>query len=140
LDLPVDRAFALHADGARIAEWFPGAHAVEGLTGPLDRTGTTYALRFNRLFRSRVTVTGTHPPHLHERTWKTRPLGTRGRAVVELHPERGGTRMVLDVDYGLPLGPLGWIAGHVPMIRRRVRNDIDRELESFKEWAQRQPG
>ena len=139
VEAPVERVFALHADGPRIAEWFPGVRSVEGLSGPLDLPGTTYALRFNRLFRSRVTVTGAHPPHLHERTWRARPLGTRGRAVVELRPERNGTRMVLDVDYRLPMGPLGWIAGLVPLVRRRAREDIGRELESFKQWAEHQP-
>jgi hypothetical protein len=40
---PVADVYAAHTDAARIPDWFPGVRAIEDVSGPLDRVGTTYA-------------------------------------------------------------------------------------------------
>ena len=139
VNAPPPRVWAAHLDGERIPEWFPGARAVKKISGPLDRVGTTYVLRFNPLLRSRVTVTEVQAPVMHTRTWNARPFGTHGRATVLLRAENGGTRVDLDVDYELPLGPLGRMLERLSTVRHRAARDIRRELHAFTLFAERHP-
>ena len=134
---PPEGVWAAHVDGERIPEWFPGVRSVKGISGPLDRVGTTYALRFNPFVRSRVEVTEVEAPVMHTRTWDARPFGTHGRATVLLRPEDGGTRVDLDVDYALPLGPLGRRLEGLSSVRYRAARDIRRELHAFALFAAR---
>ena len=134
---PPERVWATHVDGARIAEWFPGARSVERISGPLDRAGTTYVLRFNPLLRSRVRVTEVQAPVMHTRTWDARPLGSHGRATVLLRAEDGGTRVDFDVSFELPLGPLGRVLERLSYVRRRAARNIRRELHAFCQFAER---
>jgi uncharacterized protein YndB with AHSA1/START domain len=137
VEAPAEQVWAAHVDGPGIAEWFPGARSVEAITGPLDQPGTTYSLRFNRLVRSRVEVTEVESPVMHTRRWDARPLGTYGRATLLLRPEEGGTHIDLDVDYGLPLGPLGRMLEAFSFVRRRAARDMRRELQAFRAFAER---
>jgi uncharacterized protein YndB with AHSA1/START domain len=135
-----ERVWAAHLDASGIPEWFPGARAVKAISGPLDSPGTTYALRFNRLVRSRVEVTEVEAPVMHTRRWDARPLGTYGTATLLLRPEDGGTHVDLDVTYGLPLGPLGRSLERLTFVRRRAARDMRRELGAFREFAERRTG
>jgi carbon monoxide dehydrogenase subunit G len=134
---PPDQVWAAHIDGPRIAEWFPGARAVEEISGPLDRVGTTYVLRFNPLVRGRVRVTEVEAPVMHTRRWDSRPFGTHGSATMLLRAENGGTRVDLDVSYELPMGPLGRSLERMSFVRRRAARDIRRELHAFAVFAER---
>ena len=134
---PPEQVWAAQIDGPGIAEWFPGARSVQDISGPLDRPGTTYTVRFNPLMRSRVEVTEVEPPLMHTRVWNARPLGTRGRATVFMHPEDGGTRVDLDVQYELPLGPVGRLLESSSWVRHRAARDIRRELQAFSAFAAR---
>ena len=126
VDAPLERVWEAHVDGRRIPEWFPGARSVKHITGPLDQVGTTYALRFNPLIRSRVEVTEVEAPWMHTRRWDARPLGTHGRATVLLRREEDGTRVDLEVAYALPLGPIGRAIEGVSWVRHRAARDIRR--------------
>jgi SAM-dependent methyltransferase/uncharacterized protein YndB with AHSA1/START domain len=134
---PPEQVWLAQLDGERIAEWFPGARSVDGITGPLDQPGTKYTLRFNPLMRSRVEVTEVESPLMHTRTWNARPFGSRGRATVFMHPEEDGTRVDLDVHYQLPFGPIGRLLESSSSVRKRVARDIRKELQSFAEFAER---
>jgi hypothetical protein len=49
---PVAAVYAAHTDAARIPDWLPGVRAIEEISGPLDRVGTTvYQLPFGLLGR-----------------------------------------------------------------------------------------
>jgi len=137
VDAPRDRVWAAHIDGARIAEWYPGARAVRNISGPLDRPGTTYSLRFNPLVRSRVKVTEVEAPMMHTRKWDARPFGSHGRATVLMRTENGGTRVDLDVVYELPMGPLGRALERLSAVRYRAARNIRRELHAFALFAER---
>jgi uncharacterized protein YndB with AHSA1/START domain len=136
VEAPSEQVWAAHMDAARIPEWFPGVRSVEEISGPLDRPGTRYALRFKPLVRSRVEVTEVEAPWMHTRRWDARPFGTHGTATLLLRSEEGGTHLDLDVGYGLPLGPLGRVLEGFTFIRRRAARDIRRELQAFSEFAQ----
>ena len=137
VDAPRDRVWAAHVDGARIPEWFPGVRSVKNISGPLDRPGTTYSLRFNPLVRSRVTVTEVEAPLMHTRQWDARPFGSHGRATVLMRNEGSGTRVDFDVVYELPLGPLGRLAERLSTVRHRAARNIRRELHAFALFAAR---
>jgi hypothetical protein len=134
---PRERAWAAHLDAARIPEWFPGVRSVKRISGPLDRPGTTYTLRFNPLVRSRVKVTEVEAPLMHTRVWDARPFGSHGRATVLMREEGSGTRVDLDVVYELPLGPLGRLTERIALVRRRAARNIRRELHAFCQFAER---
>jgi hypothetical protein len=110
---------------------------VSKISGPLDQVGTTYALRFNPLLVSRVKVTEVEAPRMHTRTWDARPLGTHGRATVLLRPEAGGTRVDLEVNFELPLGPLGRLLERLSSVRHRAARNIRLELHAFALFAER---
>lgn len=139
VDAPRDRVWAAHIDAARIPQWFPGVRAVNRISGPLDRPGTTYSLTFNPLVRSRVTVTEVEAPLMHTRRWDARPFGSHGRATVLLRSEEGGTRVDLDVVYELPFGPLGRALERFSTVRYRAARNIRRELHAFSQFAARHP-
>jgi len=135
VEAPPEQVWGAHIDGARIPEWFPGVRGVDGISGPLDRPGTTYTLRFRPPVRSRVVVTEVEAPLMHTRRWDARPFGSHGTATLLLRPEGGGTHVDLDVTYGLPLGPVGRVLERLSVVRRRAARDVRRELQAFGGFA-----
>jgi uncharacterized protein YndB with AHSA1/START domain len=135
---PLGDVFAAHVDGARIPEWFPGVRTIEDLSGPLERSGTTYRLRFNDMLASRCEVVAVDPPRYHERTWDARPLGSAGRVMMRFFEAAPGrTRIDFHARYELPLGLLGRLAGSLPPVRRKAERDMRREIDCFKEFVER---
>jgi uncharacterized protein YndB with AHSA1/START domain len=135
---PIGEVFDAHVDGARIPEWFPGVRAIEDQSGPLDRVGTTYRLRFSRLNAGRCAVVAVDPPRFHERTWNSKPLGSAGKASMRFfEPAPGRTRIDFRARYSLPFGPLGRLADRLPVVRSRAERDMRREIDSFKDFVER---
>ena len=136
---PLDQVFRLHVDAARIPEWFPGVRAIEDVSGPLDRVGTTYRLRFSRLVAGRCEVVAVDLLRMHARTWDSRPLGSAGRATMRFFEGRNGrTRIDFHATYSLPFGPLGRFADRLRRVRSRAERDMRREIDAFKELAERE--
>ena len=135
----LDDVYGLHVDAARIPEWFPGVRGVEDVSGPLDRAGSRYMLRFGRLVRSRCEVVAADRPRLHSRTWDARPLGSAGKATMRFFEGRNGrTRIDFHAVYVLPFGPLGRFAGRLQRVRKRAERDMRREIDSFKALVERE--
>jgi uncharacterized protein YndB with AHSA1/START domain len=138
---PLAEVFDAHIDGARIPDWFPGVQTVEDVSGPLDRVGTTYRLRFNHYLTGRCEVVSVDPPHMHARTWDSRPLGSSGRATMRFFEAAPGrTRIDFHATYDLPAGPLGRLVDRLPSVRRRAEQSMRREIDSFADFVQHQGG
>ena len=129
--------FAAHVDGPRIPDWFPGVRSIEDISGPLDRVGTSYRLRFGALIASRCDVVAVDPPRMHARTWNARPLGSSGRATMRFFEERPGrTRVDFHATYELPFGPVGRIIARLRGVQRRAERDMRREIDCFKDFVE----
>jgi uncharacterized protein YndB with AHSA1/START domain len=134
---PVADVYAAHTDAGRIPDWFPGVRAIEEISGPLDRVGSTYRLRFSRWIVGRCEVVSADPPHLHARTWDSTPLGSSGRATMrffEVAP--GRTRIDFHAVYRLPFGLLGRLADRLPPVRRRAESSMRQEIDSFARFVE----
>jgi uncharacterized protein YndB with AHSA1/START domain len=129
--------FAAHVEAPRIPDWFPGVRSIEDVSGPLDRVGTRYRLRFSRLIASRCEVVAVDPPRMHARTWNARPLGSSGKATMRFFEERPGrTRVDFHATYDLPFGSLGRVIARLPVVQRRAERDMRREIDSFKDFVE----
>lgn len=134
---PVADAYAAHTDAASIPEWFPGVRAIEEISGPLDRVGTTYRLRFSRWIAARCEVVSADPPHLHARTWDSTPLGSSGRATMRFFEAGPGrTRIDFHAVYRLPFGPLGRLVDRLSPVRRRAESSMRQEIDSFARFVE----
>jgi uncharacterized protein YndB with AHSA1/START domain len=126
-----DRVFALWNDLDRAPEWIEGLTRITDVTGPFDKTGTTYTAWFGRM-RSPSEVLEADPPRLV----KTR-LGSwllRGVEQATFEDEGGGTRLTQEF----------WTQGIVPAIAGRIfatgsyRGSFRGELNSFVRVAERE--
>jgi uncharacterized protein YndB with AHSA1/START domain len=134
---PVGDVYAAHIDASQIPGWFPGVRAIEDISGPLDRVGTTYRLRFSRWIAGRCEVVSADPPHLHTRTWDSTPLGSSGRATMRFFEAGPGrTRIDFHAVYRLPFGPLGRVVDLLPPVRRRAGSSMRREIDSFARFVE----
>jgi uncharacterized protein YndB with AHSA1/START domain len=134
---PVPDVYAAHTDAGGIPDWFPGVRAIEEISGPLDRVGTTYRLRFSRWIAGRCEVVSADPPHLHARTWDSTPLGSSGRATMRFFEAAPGrTRIDFHAVYALPFGSLGRLVGRLPPVRRGAESSMRREIDSFARFVE----
>jgi uncharacterized protein YndB with AHSA1/START domain len=134
---PVGDVYAAHIDASRIPGWFPGVRAIEDISGPLDRVGTTYRLRFSRWIAGRCEVVSADPPHLHARMWDSTPLGSSGRATMRFFEAGPGrTRIDFHAVYRLPFGPLVRVVDLLPPVRRRAGSSMRREIDSFARFVE----
>lgn len=91
IDAPPDRVFALWMDLDRMKEWVGGVTGVTDITGPIDRVGTRYTVRFGRM-RSPTQILEVERPR-HVRT-SFGNVVLKGESAVTFEPEGEGTRLV----------------------------------------------
>lgn len=88
---PPGRVFALWMDLDRMKEWVGGVTGVTDVTGPIDRAGTRYTVRFGRM-RSPTQILEVERPR-HVRT-SFGNVVLKGESAVTFEPEGEGTRLV----------------------------------------------
>jgi uncharacterized protein YndB with AHSA1/START domain len=87
---PPERVFDLWIDLERMPEWVGGVTRVTDVSGPVDRTGTTYVVWFGPVKSPTVVVEAERPRILSTRfgNWIL-----RGTNTTTFEPEDGGTRI-----------------------------------------------
>jgi uncharacterized protein YndB with AHSA1/START domain len=105
VEAPPGAVYTVFTDVELLGRWFPGRPAIEAATGPLDRPGTRYTMRFNAIVEARCSVLEAEPPQLHVRSFSRSPLPVRGIAAMRFRPSPGGgTAIELTGGWKLPLG------------------------------------
>lgn len=133
VNVPPATAFDIFADASRLPKWFPFARKISAASGPLSEAGTTYKLHFLGGFSARCTVMEAERPGVHVRTFALRPFGGYGRARMRFDPEEGGSRVVLDGYWTLPLGALGRV---VDRLLKLGPHQAAGEIDRFKPYAE----
>ena len=132
INAPPEAVFDVAIDARRWPEWQTTAVEVTGVEGPLDAVGKTYNIVgkiAGRRIEGSGRVTKLERPRLFEITG-TAPGGGRlvSRSMVE--PEDGGSRVTIEIDYELPGGFLGQLAGS--FVSRQVEREMRHSSENLK--------
>lgn len=138
VDAPLEVCWALNADVARLTEWNHAVVEVRNVSGPLDRVGTTYTgviRAMGRRFDGRNEVTRVEPMKSVD-TAGTGVGGAKARVHVEFTRRGAGTRITVTMDYDLPGGVLGGIAGKV-FATRQLEEQLRASNAGFKVVAER---
>lgn len=99
---PIERVYAAYIDPAVMPKWM-GIKAVTGVSGPLDRPGTTFIEVIFGPYRPRTEVLAAEPPTQHE--MGARSIGGIGWGWTARFAERdGGTEITLDEQVSFPRG------------------------------------
>jgi uncharacterized protein YndB with AHSA1/START domain len=138
---PPDQVFELLADTARYPEWVTGTEAVTRTDGPASE-GSTYD-EVNPILgpwkaKTHWRVMEHEPPRRSRHETGDIPLSSRFDVVMEVAPERGGSRVSISLRGEPALGPLG--AGFATVMRGQVDRDNRRTVEAFAELAMRELG
>lgn len=136
---PLEVCWELNADATRLTEWNPSVLEVRDVTGRLDRVGTTYTgviRAMGQRFAGHNRVTRVEPGRLIE-TEGTGVAGARARVRVTFEPRGTLTRVIVTIDYELPGGPLGAIAGRL-FATRQLEEQLRASNRGFKALAERE--
>jgi uncharacterized protein YndB with AHSA1/START domain len=131
IDAEPERVFDVYADINRLPEWQVGVRKLSDVTGPGDRPGTTYAVRYGP-FASRSEVLEAERPYRLV-TRSSGVFGLRARGTSELDPEGGGTRLTIQYETTWPLQWLG------RLLEKAMLNPsiLQRELNNLKALVER---
>ena len=126
IDAPVERVFDTYVDLDRMPEWVVGVTGVTDVTGPLDRPGTRYTVRFGRMASPTEVLEVTRPTHIRTR-FGSQVL--KGESDVTFEPEAGGTRLTQE------LHPRGWVSAVMARIFAigSYHGSFRGELETLRE-------
>ena len=130
IDAPVENVFAVYTDINRLPEWEAGIRKIEDVTGPGDRPGTTYAVRYGPFASRSEVVEAERPSRLVIRTAGV--LGLQARGTSTLIPEAGGTLLTIlyETTWRYPwLGRLLEKAMLNPSVLRRELNNLKALVE-----------
>lgn len=98
---PVDTVFRVWTDLDQMRDWVGGVTGVTDVTGPVERAGTRYTVRFGRM-TSETEVLEADPPHLLRTRFGNRLL--RGENLATFVPDGDGTRVTVE------LRTQGWVS------------------------------
>jgi uncharacterized protein YndB with AHSA1/START domain len=128
---PPDHVFALWTNLERMGEWVGGVTGVTDISGPIDRVGTTYIVRFGPV-RSPTEIIDVERP----RRFATR-FGNwylRGTNIATFEPDRDGTRITQTFDtVGRVSAVTSWVFS-----RGSYQGSFRGELEKFARLAERE--
>lgn len=131
IDAPRERVFDMWIDLDRMTEWVGGVTAVTDVTGPVDRAGTRYTVRFGRMSSPTEVLVAERPSRFRTR-FGNRIL--RGEAETTFEDVEGRTRLVEDFE----------IQGFIPNIAARLfgtgsyKGSFQGELNAFKAIVERE--
>jgi hypothetical protein len=112
-DTGAERIFAVLSDPGTYADWVVGARSVEAADGTWPARGSTFRHTqgmWPLVLSDTTSVVSSDPPRRLELEARVRPLLVV-RVVLELEPEDGGTRVVMDER---PIGGLLELPGRLP--------------------------
>jgi uncharacterized protein YndB with AHSA1/START domain len=128
---PPDRVFDLWTNLERMSEWVGGVTGVEAVSGPVDRAGTTYVVRFGRVRSPTEVIDAERPSRFATRfgNWIL-----RGVSSATFEPEGDGTRVTQEFQtVGLVSRISAWIFS-----RGSYEGSFRGELEKFGRIAERE--
>jgi uncharacterized protein YndB with AHSA1/START domain len=128
---PPEQVFALWTNLERMAEWVGGVTGVTDVSGPIDRVGTTYVVRFGPV-KSPTEILEVDPP----RRFATR-FGSwllRGESSATFEPDGDGTRVTQEFE---TVGRISAISSWV-FSRGSYEGSFKGELEKFARLAERE--
>jgi uncharacterized protein YndB with AHSA1/START domain len=130
---PPERVFALWTNLDRMKEWVGGVTKVTDVTGPVDRVGTRYIVRFGPV-KSPTEVLEADPP----RRFSTR-FGNwylRGVNTTTFEPEGDGTRITEEFVTE------GWVSAITARLfgAGSYKGSFQGELNDFAKLAEREAG
>jgi uncharacterized protein YndB with AHSA1/START domain len=92
---PPEHVFGLWTNLPRMAEWVGGVTEVTDVSGPVDRVGTTYVVRFGPM-KSPTEVLEAERPRRFVTRFGSRIL--RGRSSATFEPDGDGTRLTQEFE------------------------------------------
>jgi uncharacterized protein YndB with AHSA1/START domain len=128
---PTEHVFALWTNLERMGEWVGGVTGVTDVSGPVDRTGTTYVVHFGPM-TSPTEVLEAERPRLFSTRFGNWLL--RGRSSATFEPEADGTRVTQTFE---TVGRISAISSWV-FSRGSYEGSFRGELEKFARLAERE--
>ena len=128
---PIDDVFALWTDVQRMGEWVGGVTRVTDISGPIDRAGTTYVVRFGPV-RSPTEVIDVERPRRFATRFGSWVL--RGTSSATFEPDGDGTRIVQAFQ---TVGRVSAISAWI-FSRGSYEGSFRGELEKFARLAERE--
>jgi uncharacterized protein YndB with AHSA1/START domain len=123
IDASPEKVFDVYTDINRLPEWQVGVRKLSDVTGPGDRPGTTYAVRYGPFASRSEVLESQRPSRLVTRT--SGVFGLRARGASALVPEGGGTRLTIEYETTWPLRWLGRLLEKAMLNPSILRREFD---------------
>jgi uncharacterized protein YndB with AHSA1/START domain len=128
---PPERVFALWTDLQRMGEWVGGVTGVTDISGPIDKAGTTYVVRFGPM-KSPTEILEVDPPRRF--VTKFGNVVLRGRSSTTFERDGEGTVVVQEFE---TVGRISAITSWL-FSRGSYEGSFRGELEKFARLAERE--
>lgn len=131
IQAPPDRVFALWTDLDRMSEWVGGVTGVTDVSGPVDRAGTTYIVRFGGMRSPTTVLEADRPRHFRTRFGN---LILKGESDVTFEADGDGTLLTQEFR---TRGVVSAIAARI-FASGSYKGSFRGELEAFRRIAERE--